>query len=100
MATAVEHAVEVDWVEFPARCDGRHVLVQSSYQGNVAGARLGRDARVRYPKCAMLEDARAQEGRKMARFFVGGGGGVGVGEGLEGFVGAEAVTCNSVSFAQ
>lgn len=48
----------------------------------------------------MLEDARAQEGRKMARFLVGGGGGVGVGEGLEGFVGAEAVTYDRVSFAQ
>lgn len=55
---------------------------------------------MRYTKGAVFEDAGAQEGRKVARLLVGGGGGVGVGEGLEGFVGAEAIAWGNVSFAQ
>ena len=58
----------------------------------MARARLSRNACVRYAKGSVFEDARSQERRKMARLLVGGGGGVRVWEGLEGFVGAEAIT--------
>lgn len=100
MTAAVEHTVEVDRVEFPARRDGRYIFVQSCDQGNMARARLGWHACMRYSKGAVFEDAGAQVGGKMAWLLVGGGGGVRIGEGLEGFVGAEAIAWSNVSFVQ
>jgi hypothetical protein len=38
MPAPIEHAVEVDRVQLPAGCDGRHILVQACDQGYMSGS--------------------------------------------------------------
>lgn len=60
MPATIEDTVKVDGVEFPASGDGGNVFIEAGDEGNVSGARLCRDSRVRYAKGSMLKYARAQ----------------------------------------
>lgn len=97
MTTAVEDAVKVDRVHLPASCDSRDVLVQAGDQCDMARTRLSRHAGVRHAKGTLVEDFGADKWSEWSRNEVGFGLGVGFGEGLEGLVCTQTITCRTRS---
>lgn len=54
MPAPVENAVEVDWIQFPAGGDGRHIFVQACDQGNMARSGFGGNAGMGDTESAMF----------------------------------------------
>lgn len=97
MPAAIEHTVEIHGIQLPARGDGRNVFVEPRDERYVAGAGFSGHACVRDAEGAVFEDAGAQEGREGAGNEVCVVLGVGLGEGVEGFVCAETIAYANIS---